>query len=101
MCHPIVTDLGRQLRGLVQPVDASQIRSLTCQRNWRGLATTTALRNQLDFTYMGAALGNTFSYANAGVILRYGKRLPSDYESPRIQQIARVPAGNADFVEAG
>jgi hypothetical protein len=50
---------------------------------------------------MGTALSNVFSYANAGVTLRYGKRLPSDYGSPRIQQVARVPTGNAGFVEAG
>lgn len=59
---------------------------LTYQRSWREFATTTFLGNQLDFTpHAGAALGNVFTYANAGVTLRYGKRLPSDYGPPRIQ----------------
>jgi len=75
----IVTDLGRQLQGLVQPVDASQIRRLTYPRIWRGLATTTALRNQLDFTLHGGCAQQRVQLANAGVTLRYGKRLPSDY----------------------
>jgi hypothetical protein len=40
----------------------------------------------LDFTpHIGGALGNVYTYANAGVTIRYGKRLPNDYGPPRIQ----------------
>jgi hypothetical protein len=40
----------------------------------------------LDFTpHLGAALGNVFTYGNAGGTLRYGKRLPDGYGPPRIQ----------------
>jgi hypothetical protein len=35
--------------------------------------------------HAGGALGNVFTYANAGVMLRYGKDLPLDYGPPRIQ----------------
>ena len=59
---------------------------VTSQRSWRGHATTTASGTQLDFTpHLGAALGNVFTYGNAGVTLRYGKRLPRDFGPPRIQ----------------
>lgn len=69
--------------------------NLAYQRSWRRFATTTFLGNQLDFTpHAGAALGNVFTYANAGVTLRYGEQLPSDYGPPRIQP--GLP-GSADF----
>jgi len=68
---------------------------LTYQRSWREFATTTFLGNPLDFTpHAGAALGNIYTYANAGVTLRYGPHLPSDYGPPRIQP--GLP-GSADF----
>ena len=69
--------------------------NLTYQRSWRRFATTTFLGNQLDLTpHVGAALGNMFTYVNAGVTLRYGKQLPSDYGPPRIQPGL---SGSADF----
>jgi lipid A 3-O-deacylase len=59
---------------------------VTSQRSWRGYATATASGAQLDFTpHIGAALGNVFTYGNAGGTLGYGKRLPRDYGPPRIQ----------------
>ncbi|MGK2951601.1 MAG: lipid A deacylase LpxR family protein [Thiobacillus sp.] len=59
---------------------------LVYQRSWREYASTTFLGRQVDFTpHAGAALGNVFTYANTGVTLRYGKRLPSDYGPPRVQ----------------
>lgn len=69
--------------------------NLAYQRSWRRFATTTFLGNQLDLTpHVGAALGNVFTYVNAGVTLRYGKQLPSDYGPPRIQPGL---SGSADF----
>ncbi len=68
---------------------------LTYQRSWREYAALTVLGNRLDFTpHAGGALGNVFTYANAGVTLRYGKHLPDDYGPPRIQP--GLP-GSADF----
>lgn len=59
---------------------------LAYQRSWRGFATSVLSGTQLDLTpHAGAALGNVFTYANAGVTVRYGKRLPGDYGPPRIQ----------------
>lgn len=68
---------------------------LTCQRSWRALVAKTYLKNDLDFSpHVGGAIGNVFTYANAGITLRYGRRLPNDYGPPRIQP--GLP-GTADF----
>lgn len=59
---------------------------LTYQRNWRGFFAQSF--SEFDFDVMphaGGALGNIFTYANAGVMLRFGHRLPLDYGPPRIQ----------------
>jgi hypothetical protein len=59
---------------------------LTCQRSWREFATTTLVGLDFDLTpHIGGALGNIYTYANAGLTLRYGKSLPVDYGPPRIQ----------------
>jgi hypothetical protein len=59
---------------------------VTYQRSWRGVAASPLSGVQLDFTpHLGAALGNVFTYANAGGTVRFGKRLPNDYGPPRIQ----------------
>lgn len=58
---------------------------LTYQRSWRGLTTTLA-GFDLDLTpHIGSALGNVYTYANTGLTMRYGKRLPADYGPLRIQ----------------
>ena len=67
----------------------------TYQRSWRGVATSTLAGAQLDFTpHIGAAIGNVFTYGNAGATMRIGKRLPNDYGPPRIQP--GLP-GSGDF----
>jgi len=67
----------------------------TYQRSWRGVAASTLSGTRLDFTpHLGAALGNVFTYGNAGGTLRYGKRLPDGYGPPRIQP--GLP-GSGDF----
>jgi hypothetical protein len=59
---------------------------ITYQRSWRALAAKTFLKNELDFSpHVGGALGNVFTYANTGITMRYGRRLPNDYGPPRIQ----------------
>lgn len=59
---------------------------LTYQRSWRSFATQTLAGMDLDLTpHAGGALGNVYTYANAGLMLRYGKNLPLDYGPPRIQ----------------
>jgi hypothetical protein len=59
---------------------------LTYQRSWRGLAQTKIGSVSLDLTpHVGAAIGNVFTYANTGVTLRLGERLPKDFGPPRIQ----------------
>jgi len=68
---------------------------LTYQRSWRELAAKTFLKNDLDFSpHVGGALGNVFTYANAGITMRYGRKLPNDYGPPRIQP--GLP-GTSDF----
>jgi hypothetical protein len=65
------------------------------QRSWRALVTKTYLKNDLDFSpHVGGAVGNVFTYANAGITMRYGQRLPNDYGPPRIQP--GLP-GTSDF----
>ncbi|MGE4319361.1 MAG: lipid A deacylase LpxR family protein [Deferribacterales bacterium] len=59
---------------------------LTYQRSWRSYVSTSWLGVPFDITpHAGGVLGNIFTYANTGVTLRYGKKLPSDYGPPRIQ----------------
>lgn len=59
---------------------------LTYQRNWRGLVSRSFSDFGFDATpHIGGALGNVFTYANAGLTLRLGHRLPLDYGPPRIQ----------------
>ncbi|MFZ2224197.1 MAG: lipid A deacylase LpxR family protein [Candidatus Deferrimicrobium sp.] len=67
----------------------------TYVRSWQGIATLTLSEAQVDFTpHIGAALGNVFTYGNAGVTMRFGKRLPNDYGPPRVQPGL---AGSWDF----
>ncbi|MBC7152957.1 MAG: lipid A deacylase LpxR family protein [Rhizobium sp.] len=59
---------------------------LTYQRSWRGVVSETVSGFGFDATpHAGGALGNVFTYANAGLMLRFGRRLPLDYGPPRIQ----------------
>lgn len=59
---------------------------LSYTRSWRSLVAESLLGVPFDLTpHAGGALGNVFTYANAGVMLRYGKDLPLDYGPPRIQ----------------
>ncbi len=58
---------------------------LTYQRSWRGYGDPKPGLGA-DFTpHLGGALGNVFTYANAGATLRFGEHLPNDYGPPRIQ----------------
>ena len=71
---------------------------LAYQHLWRGLAASTLGSFDLDLTpYAGDALGNVYTYANAGLMVRYGQRLSSDLGPIRIQP---GPAGSAFFVPA-
>lgn len=59
---------------------------LTYQRSWRGLLSRTDSGYGFDVTpHAGAAIGNVYTYANAGVTLRAGKNLLLDYGPPRIK----------------
>ncbi|MDD3620178.1 MAG: lipid A deacylase LpxR family protein [Desulfobulbaceae bacterium] len=67
----------------------------TYQRSWRQFAAAAFFGNELDLSpHAGIVLGNVFTYANAGLTLRYGGQLPNDYGPPRIQP--GLP-GSADF----
>ena len=71
---------------------------LTYQHLWRGFAAGTLDALEIDLTpYAGGALGNVYTYANAGLMVRYGRRLSSDLGPVRIQP---GPAGSAFFVPA-
>jgi lipid A 3-O-deacylase len=59
---------------------------LTYEKSWRALWAETFLGLGADFTpHVGGAVGNVFTYANAGAMLRVGLNLPNDYGPPRIQ----------------
>lgn len=59
---------------------------LTYQRSWRSLITNDAFGFPMDITpHMGGALGNIFTYANTGFMVRYGQQPDLDYGPPRIQ----------------
>jgi len=71
---------------------------LTYQRSWRGLASHRLAGLELELTpHLGGALGNVYTYANAGMTFRVGKGLSLDYGPPRIQP--SVP-GSGFFVPA-
>ncbi|MCG3204921.1 MAG: hypothetical protein KCHDKBKB_01638 [Elusimicrobia bacterium] len=58
---------------------------VTSQRSWRDFAKANLSGVQLDLTpHLGAALGNVFTYANTGLTMRLGVRLPKDYGPPRV-----------------
>jgi len=58
----------------------------TYQRSWRYVAAPDFFGLKLDATpHAGAALGNAFTYANAGMMLRLGHNTPKDYGPPRVQ----------------
>jgi lipid A 3-O-deacylase len=59
---------------------------LTSQRSWRQLASAHPAGIGFDLTpHVGGALGNVYTYANAGLTMRFGWKLPLDYGPPRIQ----------------
>jgi hypothetical protein len=59
---------------------------LTYQRSWRAFVAGEAFGFSFDATpHVGGALGNVFTYLNAGATLRVGVNLPNDYGPPRIQ----------------
>ena len=57
----------------------------TWQRSWRGLWSAQVAGLEVDGTpHLGAALGNVYTYANAGYTVRLGRRLARDYGTLRI-----------------
>lgn len=59
---------------------------ITYQRSWRALVSTEINGFSIDMTpHIGGALGNVYTYANAGATMRFGWNLPNDYGPPRIQ----------------
>jgi hypothetical protein len=71
---------------------------LAYQRRWRDVLTGSFAGLELDLTpHAGGALGNVYTYANAGFTVRYGKRLTSDLGPMRIRP---SPPGSGFFVPA-
>jgi len=69
---------------------------LAYQRRWRDVAKGTFAGLEYDVTpHAGGALGNVYTYANAGFTVRYGKRLTSDLGPLRIRP---SPPGSGFFV---
>lgn len=69
---------------------------LTWQRAWQESLLASVEGFGLDMTpHVGAALGNVFTYASGGVILRFGRDLPHDYGPPLIQP---APPGSGFFL---
>ncbi|MDZ3823774.1 MAG: lipid A deacylase LpxR family protein [Pseudoxanthomonas sp.] len=68
---------------------------LTWLRSWGSLASAELGPTTIDLTpHVGAALGNVFTYGNAGATVRWGNRLPADFGPPRVQP--GLP-GSGDF----
>lgn len=69
---------------------------LAYQRRWRDVATGKLAGLELDFTpHAGGALGNVYTYVNAGFTVRYGKRLAADLGPFRIRP---SPPGSGFFI---
>jgi len=61
---------------------------LAYRRSWRSLISNSIFGIPFDITpHAGGALGNVFTHANAGLMLRYGKNLPFDFGPPCIQPV--------------
>lgn len=60
---------------------------LTYERMWRGEEHRSPISGRaFDISpYAGGTVGNVYTYADTGVLLRYGNRLPKDFGPPRIQ----------------
>jgi hypothetical protein len=59
---------------------------LMYERSWRSATKTMRGGFKADVApSVGAALGNVYTYANAGLIVRFGSELPNDYGPVRIQ----------------
>lgn len=59
---------------------------LVYQRSWQSSQFELPAGFGVDATpHAGAALGNVFTYANTGMMLRLGQNLPVDYGAPRVQ----------------
>ena len=59
---------------------------LTYERAWRGVAQAYPLDFAADLSpHVGGSLGNVFTQAAGGLILRVGRDLPDDYGPPRIR----------------
>lgn len=72
---------------------------LTYQHSWHALTVGDDQGLALDVTpHIGGAIGNVFTYANAGATVRLGWNLPDDYGPPRIQP--GLP-GNGYFANHG
>ena len=72
--------------------------ALTYQHAWRGLAAGTLAGLQFDLLpYVGGAVGNVYTYANAGLTVRWGTGLAGDLGPLRIRP---GPPGSAFFVPA-
>lgn len=59
---------------------------LTYQRSWQSPELKLPADFAIDATpHVGAALGNVYTYANTGAMLRFGQNLPTDFGPPRVQ----------------
>jgi hypothetical protein len=69
---------------------------LAYQRRWRDVASARFADLEMDMTpHAGGALGNVYTYANAGITVRLGKRLASDLGPMRIRP---SPPGSGFFI---
>lgn len=81
----------------------------TYQRSWQSPEFRLPGGFGVDATpHMGAALGNVYTYANTGAMLRFGQNLPTDFGPPRVQPslpgsgyFERAPGGFGWYLFAG
>ncbi len=73
-------------RGWSTGLDNEPAVLLVYQRSWRPERPKPIGTFEIDLTpNLGGALGNVFTYAEAGATLRFGPDLPDDYGPPRLQ----------------
>lgn len=84
----IVHDLvdTRKPRGWGNQLQNEPIVNLAYERTWRGWAESEYLGLEVDAApHAGGAIGNAFTHANAGLMVRLGDDLPADFGPPRIR----------------
>jgi lipid A 3-O-deacylase len=76
---------SREFTGWDQQLRGEPTVSVAYERAWPGLVSSVRGGTAIDFSpYAGATLGTPYTFANAGVVARWGRNLPDDLPTARI-----------------